>query len=92
MKPYQNRLLVERFEVETKTKGGIHIPEISQKDQVKGKVLAVGEGRFDNNGKRIPMEVRAGNHILFGKHCGIKIEHEGKEYLLLYEDEIFCII
>jgi len=91
MKPLQDRILVERVEEEMK-KGGIIIPDTAKEKPQKGKVIAVGPGRVDDNGKRIPMDVSKGDHILFGKYSGNEIRIGNDEYLIMREEDVLAII
>lgn len=89
--PTLNRVLLELKSHETKTKGGVFLPETASKDRPhEGKVLAVGPGRVDSNGKRVPMEVKVGNTVLFSEYAGTEIEVEGKKHLLIKEDELLA--
>jgi chaperonin GroES len=91
VKPLGDRVLVEKEEVQ-KTPGGIIIPDTAKEKPQKGKVIAVGEGRKDDNGKRIPMDVAVGDVIIFSKYGGSEIEIEGEEYLILHENDIIAKI
>lgn len=92
LRPLQDRLLVQRVEEEEKTKGGIIIPDTAKEKPAEGKVVAVGKGKFDENGKPIPMEVKKGDRILFGKYSGTEIKIEGEEYLIMREDDVLGVI
>ena len=92
VKPLHDRILVERIEEEEKTPGGIIIPDTAKEKPSRGKVVAVGTGRKTDDGKVIPLEVKVGDKILFGKYAGTEIKIEGKEYLMMREDEVFAII
>jgi chaperonin GroES len=92
LRPLQDRLLVQRVEEEEKTKGGIIIPDTAKEKPAEGKVAAVGKGKVDENGKPIPMEVKKGDRILFGKYSGTEIKIEGEEYLIMREDDVLGII
>ena len=92
LRPLQDRLLVQRVEEEEKTKGGIIIPDTAKEKPAEGKVVAVGKGKVDENGKPIPMEVKKGDRILFGKYSGTEIKIEGEEYLIMREDDVLGII
>jgi chaperonin GroES len=91
MKPLGDRIVVERLEEETK-KGSIIIPDTAKEKPQQGKVIAVGEGRFDETGKRIPMDTKKGDTILFGKYSGNEIKIDDKEYLIMREDDVLAII
>ncbi|NIU55262.1 MAG: co-chaperone GroES [Phycisphaerae bacterium] len=92
LRPLQDRILVQRVEEEEKTKGGIIIPDTAKEKPAEGKVVAVGKGKVDENGKPIPMEVKKGDRILFGKYSGTEIKIEGEEYLIMREDDVLGII
>ena len=92
VKPLHDRILVERIDEEEKTPGGIIIPDTAKEKPSRGKVVAVGTGRKTDDGKVIPLEVKVGDKILFGKYAGTEIKIEGKEYLMMREDEVFAII
>ncbi len=91
VKPLQDRILVERIEEEIK-KGGIIIPDSAKEKPQQGKVIAVGPGRIDDNGKRIPMEVKKGDYILFGKYSGNEIRVGEDEHLIMREEDVLAII
>ncbi len=91
IKPLQDRILVERIEEEVK-KGGIIIPDTAKEKPQQGKVIAVGSGRVDDKGNRIPMEVKKGDYILFGKYAGNEVRIDDKEYLIMREDDVLGII
>jgi len=91
IRPLQDRILVERIEEEVK-KGGIIIPDTAKEKPQQGRVIAVGPGRFDESGKRIPMEVKKGDYILFGKYAGNEIRIGDEEHLIMREDDVLAII
>lgn len=92
LRPLNDRILVERVQELEKTKGGIIIPDSAKEKPAEGKVIAVGSGRLGEDGKRIPLEVKKGDRILFGKYGGQEIKVEGDEFLIMREDEVLCII
>ncbi|RJP83362.1 MAG: co-chaperone GroES [Desulfobacteraceae bacterium] len=92
IKPLQDRILVQRVEEEQTTKGGIIIPDTAKEKPIEGKIIAVGSGRVGDDGKRIPLEVKVGDRVLFGKYGGTEVKIEGKEYLIMREDDILGII
>ena len=92
IKPLADRVVVERIEEEEVKKGGIILPDTAKEKPIKGKVVAVGPGRLDDKGNRIPMEVKKGDIALFGKYAGQEIKIDNKEYLIMREDEILAII
>ena len=92
IKPLHDRVIVKRIEEEEKTKGGIIIPDTAKEKPAEGKVVAVGKGKVDENGKPIAMEVKKGDRILFGKYSGTEVKIDGKEYLIMREDDVLGII
>jgi chaperonin GroES len=85
-------VLVERIESEEKTSGGIILPDSAKEKPQQGKVIAVGAGRRGEDGNMVPMEVKAGDRILFGKYTGSDIKIDGVEYTIMKEDEIYGIV
>ena len=92
LRPLQDRILVKRVEEEEKTKGGIIIPDTAKEKPAEGKVTAVGNGKLDDNGKRVPLEIKKGDRILFGKYSGTEVTVEGDEYLIMREDDVLGVI
>ena len=92
LRPLQDRILVQRVEDETTTKGGIIIPDTAKEKPAEGKVTAVGNGKVGDDGKRIPLEIKKGDRILFGKYSGTEVKIEGDEYLIMREDDVLGII
>ncbi len=90
--PLGDRLLVERLEAEEKTAGGIVLPDTAKEKPIQGKVIAVGEGRRTEEGKLIPMQVKKGDKILFGKYSGTEVKLEREEYLIMKEDDVLAIV
>ncbi len=91
IRPLQDRILVERIEEEVK-KGGIIIPDSAKEKPQQGKVIAVGPGRVDDKGTRIPMEVKKGDIILFGKYSGNEIRIGDEEHLIMREDDVLAVV
>lgn len=91
IRPLNNRILVKRLEEETVTKGGIIIPDTAKEKPLKGLVTAVGPGRRDDKGARIPLDVKEGDTVLFGKYAGSEIKVDGEEYVFMKEDDILAI-
>jgi chaperonin GroES len=91
IKPLHDHILVERIEEEAK-KGGIIIPDTAKEKPQQGKVIAIGSGRKDEKGNRIPLEVKKGDTILFGKYAGTEMKIEDKEYLIIREDDVLGIV
>ena len=92
VKPLQDRVLIKRVEEETKTKGGIIIPDSAKEKPQEGLVVAVGPGKVTDNGTRVTPEVKAGDRILFGKYSGTEIKVDGVEHLILREDDILAVV
>ena len=92
LRPLGDRILVKRVKEEERTKGGIIIPDTAKEKPQEGKIVAVGKGKYGDDGKLIPIEVRAGDKILFGKYSGSEFKHEGEDLLILREDDILGII
>ena len=90
--PLHNHALVERIEAESKTAGGIIIPDTAKEKPAEGKVIAVGEGNRDDHGKRIPLDVKKNDIVLFTKWGGTEIKVNGKEYLIVKESDILAIV
>jgi len=91
IRPLHDRVIVRRINEEEKTKGGIIIPDTAKEKPQEGKVVAVGRGRHED-GKVIPLGVKAGDKILFGKYSGTEIKLDGEEHLILREDDILGVI
>ena len=91
-RPLHDRILVQRIEEGEQKVGGIIIPDSAKEKPQQGKVLAVGDGRITEDGTRIPLDVAAGNLILFGKYSGQEIKLDGVEYLIVKEDEVLAVI
>ncbi|RMG45577.1 MAG: co-chaperone GroES [Acidobacteria bacterium] len=92
IKPLHDRVLVKRIEEAQKTKGGIIIPDTAKEKPQEGEVIAVGQGKRDDQGKVHPLEVKKGDRVLFGKYSGTEVKIEGEEYVILREDEILGIV
>lgn len=91
-KPLHDRIMVQRLEGDKKTTGGIIIPDTAREKPQEGKVTAVGPGRTDKEGKKIPMELKAGDRILFGKYSGTDVKIDGVEHLIMKEDDVLGVI
>ena len=92
VKPLHDRVLIERLEAESKTAGGIIIPDTAKEKPSEGKVVAVGAGAKDEDGDRIPMDVKEGDKILFAKWGGTEVKIDGKDLIILKESDILAII
>jgi chaperonin GroES len=91
-RPLHDRILVQRIEEGEQKIGGIIIPDSAKEKPQQGKVVAVGSGKVKDDGGRIPLDVKSGDHILFGKYSGQEIKLDGEEYLIMREDEVLAII
>ena len=93
IRPLQDRVLVKRIEEAVeKTKGGIIIPDSAKEKPQKGKVIAVGKGKVNENGKLTPLDVKVGDAILFGKYSGSEIKIDGEEHLIMREEDILGVV
>jgi len=92
VRPLRDRLLVERIEEQEQKIGGIYIPDTAKEKPQQGKVIAVGKGRVNDNGEVFPLDVKAGETVLFGKYAGTEIKIEGKEYLIIREEEVLGVL
>ena len=92
IKPLNDRILVKRLEAEDKTKGGIIIPDTAKEKPNQGKVIAVGEGAKDKDGKRTPVQVKIGDRILFSSYAGTDLKLENEDFIILREDDVYGII
>lgn len=92
IRPLQDRVIVQRIEEEEKTKGGIIIPDTAKEKPQEGKIIAVGKGKVDENGKVTPLDVKVNDRVLFGKYSGTEINIDGEEHLIMREDDILGIV
>lgn len=92
LRPMQDRIIVKRVEEETKTAGGIFIPETAKEKPQQGEVVAVGKGKVTEDGKVLPLDVKVGDKVLFGKYAGTEIKLEGEEFLIMREDDILGVV
>ena len=92
LRPMQDRIIVKRVEEETMTAGGIFIPETAKEKPQKGQIIAVGNGKKTEDGKVIPLDVKVGDQVLFGKYAGTEIKIEGEEFLIMREDDILGVM
>jgi len=91
LKPLYDKIIVKRLEAEQKTAGGIIIPDSAKEKPIEGKVVAVGEGNIDANGKRVSLTVKEGDTVLFAKWGGTEIKVNGEEYLIMKESDVLAI-
>jgi chaperonin GroES len=92
VRPLHDRVIVKRLEGEDKTKGGIIIPDTAKEKPIEGEIIAVGNGKLLENGKKVPLEVKKGDRVLFGKYAGTEIKIDGEERLIMREDDIIAIV
>jgi chaperonin GroES len=92
IRPLHDRIIVERLEEETTTASGIIIPDSAKEKPMQGDVVAVGKGKMTEDGKVLPLDVKVGDKVLFGKYSGTEIKIEGKEYLMMREDDVLGVV
>ncbi len=92
IQPLHDRVIVKRVEEEEKTKGGIIIPDTDKEKPIEGLVAAVGSGKSEEGGKKVPLEVKKGDKVLFSKYAGTEIQIEGEEHLIMKEEDIIAIV
>jgi len=92
LQPLADRVVVKPAPAEEKTKGGLIVPDTAKEKPQKGEIVAVGPGKISDDGKKIPMEVKVGDTILYGKYSGTEVTIDGEEYLIMRESDIFAII
>ncbi len=92
IKPLGDRVVIQPSAAEEKTKGGIFLPDTAKEKPVVGEIVAVGPGKISDEGKHIPMELKVGDKVLYGKYSGTEVTIEGQEYLIMRESDIFAIV
>jgi chaperonin GroES len=92
VRPLQDRVLVKRVAEEEKTRGGIIIPDSAKEKPIEGKVIAVGPGRVDKNGKFQTLDVKKNDRVLFGKYSGTEVQIDGEEHMIMREEDILAVI
>jgi chaperonin GroES len=92
IRPLHDRILVKRLDEEDKTAGGLYIPDSAKEKPIQGKVIAVGAGKRDKEGKAIPVELKAGDKVLFSKYSGTEVKIDGDEHLIMREDDILAVL
>ena len=92
IRPLQDRVIVKRIEEEEKSKGGIIIPDTAKEKPQEGKVVAVGKGKLNEDGKITPLDVKVNDRVLFGKYAGTEINMDGEEHLIMREEDILGVI
>jgi len=92
IRPLHDRILVKRIEEESKSSGGIIIPDSAKEKPAEGKVIAVGSGKLDDDGEPIPLAVKKGDRVLFSKYAGTEVNVDGGEHLIIREDDVLCVL
>jgi chaperonin GroES len=92
LRPLQDRIIVKRVEEETKTAGGLFIPETAKEKPQRGKIVAAGNGKKTEEGKVLPLDVKVGDIVLFGKYAGTEVKVDGEEYLMMREDDLLAVV
>ena len=92
IKPLADRVVVKPLPAEEKTKGGLFVPDTAKERPQEGEIVAIGPGRVTDEGKKIPIEVKVGDKILYGKYSGTEVNYDGVEYLIMRESDIFAIV
>lgn len=92
IRPLHDRLLVKRLEEQETTKGGIIIPDSAKEKPIEGQIIAAGNGKITDSGDVRPLDVKAGDRILFGKYSGTEVKVEGEDHLILREDEVLAVV
>lgn len=92
VKPLEDRVIVKPLEAETKTAGGIIIPDNAKEKPQKGEIVAVGPGKYSNNGEKIAMTVKTGDKVLYGKYSGTEVKIDGTDYLIMRESDILATL
>jgi chaperonin GroES len=92
IRPLHDRVIVKRIEEEETTKGGIIIPDSAKEKPAEGEVVAVGNGKLNDKGERIPLEVKAGDRVLFSKYGGTDVKLDGEDHLIMREDDILAVV
>ncbi len=92
LKPLADRIIVKQSDAEEKTKSGILLPDSAKEKPTKGKVVSVGPGKFDDNGKRMEIGVRAGDNIYYGKYSGTDVEVDGEKFVILRESDVLGVL
>jgi chaperonin GroES len=92
LRPLHDRILVKRVEEETKTAGGLFIPETAKEKPQRGEVVAAGNGKKTEDGKVLPLDVKVGDKVLFGKYAGTEVKVDGEDFLMMREDDILAVV
>jgi chaperonin GroES len=92
LRPLQDRIIVKRVEEESKTAGGLFIPETAKEKPQRGQIVAAGNGKKTEDGKVLPLDVKVGDVVLFGKYAGTEVKVDGDDYLMMREDDILAVV
>ena len=92
IRPLHDRILVKRPDEESKTTGGLFIPDTAKEKPIQAKVIAVGAGKRDKDGKVVPLDVKAGDRVLFAKYSGTEVKIDGEEHLIMREDDLLAVL
>jgi chaperonin GroES len=92
IRPLHDRVIIQRLEAETRSAGGIVIPDTAAEKPIRGKVMAVGKGKILESGDVRPLDVKVGDHVLFGKYSGTEVKVDGNEYLVMREEDVMAVI
>ena len=92
VKPLSDRVVVRALEETEQMRGGLYIPDTAKEKPQQGEIVAVGPGKYDENGKRVPMDVKAGDKVLYGKYSGTEVTVEGEQLLILRESDVLAVI
>lgn len=92
IRPLHDRVLIKRLDEETKTSGGLFIPDTAKEKPIQGKVIAVGSGKRDKDGKVVALDVKAGDKVLFSKYSGTEVKIDGDEHLIMREEDLLAVL
>lgn len=92
IRPIGDKILVERLEADSKTKGGIYLPDTAKEKPKEGRVVSVGSGRLQDDGTRIPFTVKSGDRVIFASYAGTEVKLNGKDMLILSEEDVLAIV
>ncbi|HTE51849.1 MAG TPA: co-chaperone GroES [Kofleriaceae bacterium] len=92
IRPLHDRVLIKRLDEESKTTGGLYIPDSAKEKPIQGKVVAVGSGKRDKNGKLVALDVKAGDKVLFSKYSGNEVKIDGDEHLIMREEDLLAVL
>ncbi len=92
VKPLADRVVIRALEEAEQMRGGLYIPDTAKEKPQQGEIVAVGPGKYDENGKRVPMDVKAGDKVLYGKYSGTEVTVEGEQLLILRESDVLAIV